>query len=162
MAGAIILIGIPGSGKSTLAQSMLRTHPNLYAYISPDQIRGRLYGDASIQGEWLQIWAEVKQQVMTAAEAGKNIIYDATNYKSKYRREVIELLKSYHFQPITGVCLQVPLWICLSRNQSRSRQVPEDVIIEMHRCLVLNPPSLREGFDRLLVQEDRPENEWID
>lgn len=162
MAGAIILIGIPGSGKSTLAQSMMRSAPSLYAYVSPDQIRAELYGDMSIQGEWSAIWSRIQTQIQEAAHQGKTVIYDATNYKRKYRKEVIDLLRSHHFQPITGIALHMPLWVCLHRNQLRPRQVPEDVIIDMYRCLVLNPPSLQEGFDRLLVQEDKPESEWID
>ncbi len=140
----------------------MRSHPQSYLYVSPDQIRGELFGDPAIQGEWSAIWERVKQNCHSAASHGKNLIYDATNYKKKYRSAVIELLRYYQFNPIIGICLQVPLWICLSRNQQRDRQVPEDVIIEMHRCLVLYPPRLDEGFDRLLVQEDKPESEWID
>jgi predicted kinase len=140
----------------------MRSQLGHFAYICLDEIRGELFGDPAIQGEWSAIWQRVKQQCSYAASHGKNLIYDATNYKKKYRSEVIALLRSYQFHPITGICLQTPLWICLSRNQKRDRQVPEDVIIEMHRCLVLHPPRLDEGFDRLLVQEDRPESEWID
>lgn len=162
MPSAIVLIGIPASGKSTLAKSLMRSHPQNFVYVSPDQIRGELFGDPAIQGEWSAIWQRVKQECSCAASDGKNLIYDATNYKKKYRSEIITLLRSYQFHPITGICLQTPLWVCLSRNQQRDRQVPEDVIVEMHRSLVLNPPRLDEGFDRLLFQEDKPESEWID
>jgi len=141
---------------------MMRSHPESFVHVSLDEIRGQLFGDPAIQGEWSAIWQRVKSQCSHASSQRKNVIYDATNYKKKYRLEVIELLRNYEFKPITGIYLQVPLWICLSRNQTRDRQVPEDVIIEMHRCLTLNPPRLDEGFDRLLVQEDKPESEWID
>lgn len=162
MSQAIILIGIPASGKSTLAQQMLRSHPSAYVYTSPDQIRGVLYGDMAIQGEWNAIWSQVLAEMKQAHATGKTLIYDATNYKRKYRKEVIETLRAEGFSHITGIYLPTPLWICLHRNQQRPRQVPETVIVEMHRCLVLHPPQLSDGFDRLFVQEERSESEWID
>lgn len=162
MASAVILIGIPASGKSTLAQQMLRAHSGLYAYVSPDRVREELYGCMTIQGEWTAIWAKVIRSIEQAKALGQDLIYDATNYKRKYRREVIQVLREEGFHQITGIYLPTPLWICLNRNQLRPRQVPEDVIMDMHRCLVLNPPQLSDGFDRLFLQEERPESEWMD
>ncbi|MFM7601051.1 MAG: 6-phosphofructokinase, partial [Pseudanabaena sp.] len=63
---------------------------------------------------------------------------------------------------ITGIWLDVPLWICLSRNEVRDRVVPEDVVVEMYRTLSYNPPTLREGFDRILLRDQKLDNEWID
>lgn len=44
----------------------------------------------------------------------------------------------------------------------RDRQVPDDVIIEMHRTLSYTPPTLSEGFDRILYRDEKLDNEWID
>jgi predicted kinase len=159
MAEAIILIGIPGSGKTTLARQLLRSPA--YHYVSPDRIRQDLYGAMEEQGRWIQIWNHVEAQFLQAA-GRQSIIYDATNYRARYRRQVIELCRRHQCHPITGLWLNLPLWLCLNRNQQRDRHVPEEVIIEMHRCLVLNPPSLSEGFDRLMVKEDSQEQSWLD
>ncbi|CAN1212495.1 AAA family ATPase [Tumidithrix helvetica PCC 7403] len=165
MAGAILLIGVPGSGKSTLIKELLRsprseTSPT--QVISPDLIRESLYGSASEQGRWEEIWAQVQQEFTQAAKLQHSVIYDATNYKRQYRQEAIALARSHGFKPITGLWLNVPLWICLNRNQARDRQVPEDIIVEMYRCLTFNPPSLEDGFDHLMYKEEKRENEWID
>ncbi|MBW4428061.1 MAG: ATP-binding protein [Nostoc desertorum CM1-VF14] len=48
------LIGPPGSGKSTLAAQMSQLIPNS-RIISTDQIRGKLYGNEEIQGDWAEI-----------------------------------------------------------------------------------------------------------
>ena len=44
----IVLVGLPGSGKSTLARKLIERYPSA-AWLSSDQIREQLYGDASCQ-----------------------------------------------------------------------------------------------------------------
>ncbi len=174
MASVIILIGVPASGKSSLAEQMLRasnqtsnqnssslTH-GATQLISPDRIRASLYGSASNQGDWAEIWAQIQQEFANAAKSQQSVIYDATNYKRKYRQDICALAKKYNFQPITGLWLDVPLWVCLSRNEIRDRAVPEDVVIEMYRTLSYHPPALSDGFDRILFRDQKLDNEWID
>ncbi|GBO54389.1 hypothetical protein APA_2337 [Pseudanabaena sp. lw0831] len=174
MASVIILIGVPASGKSSLAKKMLRatnqtsrqnssslTHGQTQL-ISPDRIRESLYGSAEMQGDWAEIWAQVQRSFANAAKSQQSVIYDATNYKREYRKNIIDLAKEHGFKPITGIWLDVPLWICLSRNDMRDRVVPEDVVVEMYRTLAYNPPTLSEGFDRILLRDQKLDNEWID
>ncbi|MEI6064983.1 MAG: AAA family ATPase [Pseudanabaena sp. ELA748] len=174
MASVIILIGVPASGKSSLAEQMLRASNQTAdqnsrqitqgqtRIISPDRIRASLYGSAATQGDWSEIWAQVHQEFTNAAKSQQSVIYDATNYKREYRKDVIALAKEYGFKPITGIWLDVPLWVCLSRNDLRDRVVPEDIVIEMYRTLAYSPPTLSEGFDRILFRDQKLENEWID
>ena len=174
MASVIILIGVPASGKSSLAEQMLRASNQTSdqnsssltlgqtQLISPDRIRANLYGSDTIQGNWSEIWAQVQQSFINAAKSQQSVIYDATNYKREYRRDVISLAQEHGFKPITGIWLNVPLWICLSRNETRDRTVPEDIVVDMYRTLSYNPPTLSEGFDRILFRDQKSENEWID
>jgi predicted kinase len=174
MASVIILIGVPASGKSSLAAQMLAASGQnsknsslslTYGQtqlISPDRIRASLYGSATTQGDWTEIWAQVQQEFANAAKSQQSVIYDATNYTHEYRKKIIVLAKEHGFKPITGIWLNVPLWICLSRNDMRDRQVPDDIIIEMHRTLSYTPPTLSEGFDRILYRDEKLDNEWID
>jgi predicted kinase len=162
MPAAIILIGVPGSGKSKLAMEMMRGNPASTQLISPDLIRQKLYGSASIQGAWGEIRAQIKQDFTNAATSQLSVIYDATNYKREYRQEVIALCREHGFGPITGLWLDVPLWLCLIRNQHRNCPVPDDVIIEMHTCLSRTPPHLSDGFDSLMFKQENKESEWID
>ncbi len=159
---AVVLIGLPASGKSTLARSLAATNPST-SLISTDTIRARLYGDESIQGEWPRIWQEVQAEVRRAAELQHFVIYDATNARRTYRKDAIALLRDRGFAPIVGVWLNVPVWVCLLRNQQRDRHVPEEVLFGMHEELVKTPPQLQEGFDRLLYPPDlKAESEWLD
>ncbi|MDX2254240.1 MAG: AAA family ATPase [Pseudanabaenaceae cyanobacterium bins.39] len=166
MASVIILIGVPACGKSTLAEQMLRASAQKTGQsthlISPDRIRAELYGSVATQGVWADIWAQVQQEFHNAARSQQSVIYDATNYRREYRQQVINLAKDYGFKPITGIWLNVPLWICLSRNEVRDRIVPEEIVVEMYRTLSYSPPQLNEGFDRLLLRDEKLDNEWID
>jgi len=174
MASVIILIGVPASGKTSLAEQMLRaanqtgdrhsrslTHGQTQL-ISPDRIRAKLYGSEAIQGDWTEIWAQVQQDFTNAAKSQQSVIYDATNYKREYRQNIISLAREHGFTSITGIWLNVPLWICLSRNETRDRVVPEDIVVDMYRTLAYHPPILAEGFDRILFRDQNSDNAWID
>ena len=89
---------------------------------------------------------QIRQGVVKAA------IYDATNATRQYRREVIQSARATGFTYITGLWVDTPVWLCLARNRYRTRFVPEEVIFRMHRHLRDAPPSLNEGFDRLICQ----------
>ena len=150
----IVLIGLPGSGKSSLAAELLHACPQR-RLIATDAIRSQLFGSEAVQGPWLQVWLEVRQQFLQAvrqiqAQEVSEAIYDATNVVRRQRRQALALARSSGFDYITGLWLNVPLWLCLERNQHRDRQVPPAVILQMHRRLVGAPPSLEDGFDELI------------
>ena len=149
----ILLIGLPGSGKSTLARQLLVADPKL-KLISTDRIRERLFGEEIIQGEWLVVWREVQRQFQQAViqiSRGEicAAIYDATNTQRRHRREVVTYARTAGFKQILGLWVDTPVWLCLARNQRRDRQVPEAVILRMHRQLRDAPPSLSEGLEHL-------------
>lgn len=157
MANLIILIGLPGSGKSSLAKQLIAEHPE-QLLISTDAIRAQLFGDEATQGPWLWVWRKVRQEFCSAVlvinqERSRVAIYDATNTRRRNRRQVFALAREAGFTHITGLWLDTPLPVCLKRNQQRDRQVPEPVILQMHRQLVDAPPRLSEGFDRLIYVE---------
>ena len=119
------LIGLPASGKSTFAEQLAKLGPE-YTIISTDQIRGELFGDESIQGNWLDIEKVALSRIKAADESGNVAIYDATNFKREYRLDFLGKVNK-----ITGKSLQwmawqldTPLEICQRRNQERARQVP--------------------------------------
>ncbi len=153
MAKLILLIGLPGSGKSTLAQQLLVKSPQRQL-ISTDDIRSQLFGDAALQGPWLLVWSEVQRQfqqvVRRSCQSAQEAIYDATNAQRRHRRQVIALARATGFNNITGLWLDTPVWLCLTRNRNRDRVVPEEIILRMHRQIRDAPPTMHEGLDRLV------------
>jgi predicted kinase len=143
----IFLIGIPGSGKSSQASYL---HQNFESeIISPDRLRQQLFGDVQIQGSWGRIWQQAERELRRVLQSEKLAIYDATNAQCRQRRQTLACCRALGFQQIIGIWLDIPLEICLQRNQARDRQVPEMVIKNMSQALQLNPPSLADGLDCL-------------
>ncbi len=154
MTKLILLIGLPGSGKSSLAQKLVAESQETLL-ISTDAIRAKLFGDEAIQGNWLLVWRELQHQFQQAVEQiqlgqAEEAIYDATNASCQHRLEALALAREIGFTHITGLWLDLPVWLCLARNRRRQRQVPEDVIFRMYRQLRDAPPTLEDGLDRLL------------
>jgi len=146
-----VLIGLPGSGKSTWASYFQQANAPI-ALISTDQIRQELFGNEATQGPWLQVWATVVERWQQAAQQTqtgqlRGAIYDATNAQRRHRRTVIQQARSSGFTRLLAVWVDVPLSICLERNQQRSRQVPSEVIHTMARQIDGAPPHCDEGFD---------------
>ncbi|BAY38950.1 hypothetical protein NIES2111_33000 [Nostoc sp. NIES-2111] len=142
----MLLIGLPGSGKSTLAKQLITECPQMQL-VSTDAIRGQLFGSEAVQGSWLLIWQEIERQLQQSMMADRAVLFDATNAQRQHRRELINLARKLGFTQITGIWLRTPVWLCLSRNKKRQRQVPEDVILRMHRQLRNAPPTVEEGLD---------------
>ncbi len=141
-----ILIGVPGSGKSTFATELAKL--GNYRIVSADAIRQELYGDATIQGDWIDIEAAVISQITAALIQDHAVIYDATNAKRAWRLDLLEKLNVAVTSPVLwmGWYLKTPVAICKAWNQQRTRQVPEIVIEKMYQSLQDFPPMAAEGF----------------
>jgi predicted kinase len=150
----LCLVGLPASGKSTAVAPIQTLYPNLMV-VSPDRIRADLYGDAAIQGDWAAIESVVERGLRQASAAialGQSpvAIYDATNANPTHRIEAIALARDCGFTTVIGLWFDVPIVLCLSRNQDRDRRVPEAVIERMDVMLRSHPPQLADGFDRVI------------
>lgn len=140
-----ILMGCPSSGKSTVANQIKENNPN-YQIVATDQIREQLYGNKTIQGNWIEIENEVLKQIAHYLNAGKPIIYDATNAKRIWRIELLQKLAVFKNTCWIGWYLKTPLRVCQDWNTQRSRQVPSDIIEQMYNDLERCPPLVEEGF----------------
>ena len=139
-------MGPPSSGKSTLAAALQQQLPNSII-ISTDSIREQLYGEASIQGDWSEIFAQVTKQVQAAIVQGQTILYDATHAKRPWRLSTLHtFLPLAPEQVWIGWHLTTSLETCLKWNRNRHRQVPEAVIETMYAALQTFPPDVAEGM----------------
>ena len=130
---AYILVGSPGSGKSHYAgELVLRENATI---ISGDSVREELYGDASIQGDWVRIHDRIESYISECTGLGLTVVLDGTHWKKSYRAEAITLLQSYGYTHIEAVVCNPPLETCLERNRRRSRNVPEHVLKRMYEGL---------------------------
>jgi predicted kinase len=140
-------VGLPGSGKSTYF-ARLGVNP-----ISSDAIRLQLADDENDQSIHARVFATVRYLLRQRIALHRETTYiDATNLTRRDRKQFIKIARE-HGCGVEAIYFDVPLEVCKARNAARGRVVPEHALDLMAAKLV--PPSITEGFDRVLIV--RPE-----
>lgn len=151
----IVLVGIPGSGKTTYARRLLARCPMMKS-VSPDSIRDKIYPGYE-QG--LVEHAVINQQLIfgiayrelgKALAAGHDVIFDATNLTRAARKPLVRLAQRHGAVPIAHY-FPIHLYQALPRNRRRQRQVDPEKMAQMSG--MLQPPTRKEGFARVVVHE---------
>ena len=142
--GTVILaIGLPGSGKS----AWFKRH-NIRP-LSSDLLRELLFDDPKEQRFQDLVFSNLRSMLKARLVARRPLNYvDATNLTPHDRHSWIKLAKDYGYD-VQGVFFDVPLEICLERNEKRSRSVEEDVMRRM--AAKLKAPTFDEGFSKITV-----------
>lgn len=125
----ILMIGVPGSGKTTLAQKIAEKG---WKYINADSIRLELYGNAAEQGDKEQVFTLFFTRLEELMMEGVDVIIDNTNLNPKQRKPILERCEKFGYADIQLWLLDIPLELCLERNRSRDRIVPEDIVSNMY------------------------------
>jgi len=147
-----LLIGQPASGKTTLAHTLapLLSGPGdpPALVLSTDAIRAEVFGDAAVQGPWIDIQQRLHQRIQQAVAAGSPVIVDATHARRAWRLTITQALELPAPVEWIGWWLYTDLPTSLLWNARRRRPVPVAVIREMAAALA-DPhfgPSRAEGF----------------
>lgn len=142
-----MMCGVPGSGKSSKAQQIKANFPNTII-VSPDDIRGELYGDVNDQEHNTEVFDVVKQRVRDGLKNNHDVILDATNVNSKRRKAFLWSLEDISCHK-RAVIMATPIEICLRRNWCRQRKIPDEVIFRMYRSW--QTPASWEGWDDIEI-----------
>ena len=139
----MLAIGLPGSGKS----SWFKRH-NLTP-LSSDLLRAILFDDPTEQRFQDLIFSNLRSMLKARLIARRPMNYvDATNLSPHERSGWIKLAKDYGYE-VQAVFFDVPLEVCLVRNERRDRKVPEDAMRRM--AGKLKQPTFEEGFSKITV-----------
>lgn len=140
-----IAIGIPGSGKSQYKIDDVKV-------VQSDNIRKSLDDGITSNKSPSVVFSIAHGMIDFYLEMGHNVYFDATNVKIGDRRKLINKFKNKC--ELIGVVFDTPVETCKLRNSKRHRKVPEYVIDRMYSQFKCNPPSLWEGFDRLIYVDN--------
>lgn len=136
-----VAIGIPGSGKSQYKIDNVKV-------VQSDSIRKSLDDGITLNNSPSVVFSVAYGMIDFYLECGHNVYFDATNVKIGDRRKLLNKFKNKC--ELIGVVFDTPVETCKLRNSKRRRKVPEYVIDRMYSQFKCNPPSLYEGFDRLI------------
>lgn len=145
-------IGIPGSGKTTLLKEF--AEKNGYGYISPDNIRAELSGNAADQTRNTEVWQIAYDRLAEQLNSGQTVVFDSTMTEPEKRAQFINFARKNGVEKIYAVHTDVPLETAKERNATRERVVPEDVLDLMDNNLKDNPPSVDEGVDMVFTFDE--------
>lgn len=149
----ILTVGLPGSGKTTYLRNFLAFKNHII--ISPDLIREELTGDISDQSQNKKVWDLAYERLNFALESDYEYIgFDATLIKPQYRNEIYKRLNNIECE-VTALIFSNNLHTALSRNSSRNRVVPTDIIQKMEREFIPigKNDNLPKNFSSIYINE---------
>jgi predicted kinase len=134
----VITVGLPGSGKSTY---LARLGVNA---ISSDEVRRLIADDSRDQTMNARVFSAIRYLIRRRIAAGRPVTYVDATHLTRWERKPYAILAQRYGCTLEALFFDVPLEICMARNQARDRVVPEEAIRKMARLMV--PPSKEEGF----------------
>lgn len=145
MPNFIMLVGIPGCGKSTLTEKLASEG---YAIHSSDAIR--VEKNMHDPKQSFLIFEIMHKRIKADMEAGKDIVYDATNLSRKNRKNYLDSIKKYTNYKKICYLFVVPVDVCQERNSHREgyAKVPDYVYDRMLRAFEV--PMMSEGWDEIV------------
>ena len=99
-----------------------------------------------------RIFATIRYLVRQRIAAGRAETYVDATHLTRWERLPYIRLAQRHGCEIEALFFDVPVEVCIQRNQGRDRIVPDQAILEMARNL--QPPTEGEGFTRIAKISD--------
>jgi protein phosphatase len=142
----VLLVGASGSGKSTFAAR----HFLPSEVLSSDAFRALVADDERDMSATADAFDVLHLVAARRLAAGRLTVVDATNVQRWARRLLLDAARR-EGRPAIAVVLDLPLALCLERNELRLvHRLPASAIRRQHRWLVESLPMLAaEGFARV-------------
>ena len=140
-----MMVGVPGSGKSYLARQL--GEQLQWPVLSSDGMRFELTGDENDLSRDKEVWPLLYSRAGQLLQQSESLIIDATHNNQPQRVTDIARYRAMGARTVSGIHVDTALDLCLQRNASRDRVVPDFVIKKFWNNLYRNPASISDGFD---------------
>lgn len=137
----VITVGLPGCGKSTY---LARLGANA---ISSDEIRCLITDDPRDQSINARVFSTIRYLIRQRIAAGRPVTYVDATHLTPWERKPYKILAQRYGCRLEALFFEVPVEICMARNQGRDRVVPEEAIRKMAQQM--SAPSRKEGFAKI-------------
>ena len=137
----VITVGLPGSGKSTYLANL-----GVNA-ISSDEVRRLIADHPQHQAMNARVFSTVRYLIRQRIAAGRPVTYVDATHLTLWERKPSAILAQRYGCTLEALFFDVPVEICIQRNQVRERVVPEEAIRKMARQMIA--PSREEGFAKI-------------
>lgn len=142
----VVLCGPAACGKSTFAARHFRPTQ----IISSDHARSLVCDDERDQRHSAEAFALVNFIVEQRLSLNRLCVVDSTALTPEARKTLLDLARK-HRVPCVVFLFDIPLEICIARDQARERSVGRPVIERQYRIFARERGNLeREGFDQVI------------
>lgn len=135
----IMLKGLPASGKSTWARENVNARTKR---VNKDDLRAMIDNSAHSKDKEKQILHIRDYLIEMWLEHGFDVIVDDTNFHPRHE-ERLRQLADKHKAKFHVKFFDVPLSVCLERNQARGGIVPDKAIREMYNKYLRSAPEYK-------------------
>lgn len=136
-------------------------HPLISGLPSREALRQEILSELNLK--------EILTRIKDNLQAGKNVVWDATNLNRLNRIERIKLAREWGAQRVICCWMNLPVWRCAANltNKSlpRDRDTSKIIVDERaytflsQRASMLEPPIYEEGFDEIIeIKEEASGN----
>lgn len=158
-----LVAGPPGCGKSTWIRSQLTRGCE---WISRDNVRFAFLSDEddyfAHEEDVFDTFINYINQTLEKDDVHTAYI-DATHLNKRSRDKVLRKIRKDNIEELNCVCFNVPLAVCLSRNNLRAgrSRVPETAICNMYQSYRF-PDKTSENFNHIIIVDENGDTKEIE